>query len=60
MAVVPVGTIRNSLYEGEITVSEVFNVSFLGIGPDKISGYPLVEVYLTGKELKTVAFILYR
>ncbi|HZW69070.1 MAG TPA: bifunctional UDP-sugar hydrolase/5'-nucleotidase [Pseudogracilibacillus sp.] len=54
-AVVPVGTIRNSLYEGEITVSDVFNVSSLGIGPDKISGYPLVEVYLTGKELKTVA-----
>src|SRR5699024_8418920 len=54
-AVVPVGTIRNSLYEGNITVSDVFNVSSLGIGPDKVSGYPLVEVYLTGKELKTVA-----
>lgn len=54
-AVVPVGTIRNTFYEGEITVSDVFNVSSLGIGPDKISGYPIVEVYLTGKELKTVA-----
>lgn len=54
-AVVPVGTIRNTFYEGEITVSDVFNVSSLGIGPDKISGYPLVEVYLTGKELKTIA-----
>lgn len=54
-AIVPVGNIRGSFVEGEITVSDVFNVSSLGIGPDKISGYPLIEVYLTGKELKTVA-----
>lgn len=54
-AVVPVGTIRNTFNEGEITVSDVFNVSSLGIGPDKISGYPIVEVYLAGKELKTIA-----
>ena len=27
----------------------------MGIGPDKISGYPLIDVYLTGKELKTAA-----
>lgn len=54
-AVVPVGTIRNSLYEGNITVSDVFNVSSLGIGPDQVSGYPLIEVYVTGKELKTIA-----
>src|SRR5690606_39575107 len=33
-AVVPVGTIRNTFYEGEITVSDVFNVSSLGIGPE--------------------------
>lgn len=54
-AVIPAGVIRNSFYEGDITVSDVFNVSSLGIGPDKVSGYPIVEVYLTGKELKTVA-----
>lgn len=54
-AVVPSGTIRGSFVEGDITVSDVFVVSSLGIGPDKVSGYPLIEVYLTGKELKTVA-----
>lgn len=54
-AVIPVGVIRNSFYEGDITVSDVFNVSSLGIGPDQISGYPVLDVYLTGKELKTVA-----
>ncbi|MCF6466105.1 bifunctional metallophosphatase/5'-nucleotidase [Clostridium sp. Cult2] len=54
-SVVPSGTIRGSFVEGYITVSDVFNVSSLGIGPDKVSGYPLISVYLTGKELKTVA-----
>lgn len=54
-AVVPKGTIRASFVKGYITVSDVFNVSSLGVGPDKVSGYPLISVYLTGKELKTVA-----
>lgn len=55
VSVVPTGTIRGSFIKGNITVSDVFNVSSLGIGPDKVSGYPLISVYLTGKELKTVA-----
>lgn len=54
-AVVPVGTIRDTFSKGDITVSNVFNVNSLGIGPDEISGYPLVDIYLTGKELKTIA-----
>lgn len=54
-AVVPYGNIRDSFSKGDITVSQVFNVNSLGIGPDGISGYPLLDVYLTGKELKTVA-----
>ena len=54
-AIVPSGTIRNTFVKGDITVSDVFNVSSLGIGPDKVSGYPLISVYLTGKELKTAA-----
>ncbi|NLX61874.1 MAG: bifunctional metallophosphatase/5'-nucleotidase, partial [Tissierellia bacterium] len=54
-AVVPKGTIRSSFVRGNITVADVFNVSSLGVGPDKVSGYPLISVYLTGKELKTAA-----
>lgn len=54
-AVMPVGTIRNTFSKGDITVSDVFNVDSLGIGRDEISGYPLLNIYLTGKELKTVA-----
>ncbi len=53
-AIAPAGTIRGSFVKGDITVSDVFNVSSLGIGKDKMSGYPLISVYLTGKELKTV------
>lgn len=55
VAVVPFGNIRNSFSKGKITVSDVFNVNSLGVGPDGISGYPLIDIYVTGKELKTVA-----
>ncbi len=54
VAIVPVGTIRSSFFQGNITVADTFSVSSLGIGPDNIPGYPLLSVYLTGKELKTV------
>lgn len=54
-AVVASGVVRESFEEGNITVSDVFNVSSLGIGADRIPGYPLVSVYLTGKELRIAA-----
>ena len=46
------GVIRESFAVGDITVSDVFNVSSLGIGADGVPGYPLVSVWLTGKDLK--------
>ena len=55
VAVVPSGVIRDSFTKGNITVEDIFKVSPLGIGKDKLSGYPLIDVYLTGKELKTAA-----
>jgi len=57
VAIVPLGVIRSSFSKGPITVADVFNVSSLGIGPDGIPGYPLVSIYLSGKELKTAAEI---
>jgi len=51
-AVTATGVIRESLATGELTVSDVFNVSSLGIGADGVPGYPLVSVWLTGKDLK--------
>lgn len=56
-AIAPSGTIRETLQKGKLTVSDAFNVCSLGIGADRIPGYPLVSVYLTGKELKTAAEI---
>jgi len=55
VSVVPSGVIRGSFDKGPITVSEVYNTLSLGIGKDNIAGYPLVSIYLTGKELKAVA-----
>ncbi|MBR5534615.1 MAG: bifunctional metallophosphatase/5'-nucleotidase [Ruminiclostridium sp.] len=46
------GVIRESFATGDITVSDVFNVSSLGVGADGVPGYPLVSVWLTGKDLK--------
>lgn len=57
VAIVPSGCMRESYPVGELTVSDVFNSYSLGIGMDKTAGYPLISVYLTGKELKTIAEI---
>lgn len=46
------GVIRDTFPQGAITVSQVFNVASLGIGADGVPGYPLISVYLTGKDLK--------
>lgn len=55
VAVIPAGSVRDSLIPGDVTVSDVFNISSLGVGPDGTVGYPVVSVYLTGKELKHIA-----
>lgn len=51
-AVVASGVVRASLAEGPITVSDAFQVSSLGSGGDGTPGYPLISVYITGRELK--------
>lgn len=57
VAIVPYGCVRDSYPSGDITVTDVFNSFSLGIGLDEIPGYPVISVYLTGEELKTVAEI---
>ena len=57
LAVVPSGTVRDTYARGDITVEQVFNSFSLGIGADGVPGYPLISVYLTGKEIKTAAEI---
>lgn len=54
VALTATGVIRDTFVPGDITVSDVFNVSSLGVGLDGMAGYPLVSVYVTGKELKAI------
>ncbi len=51
-AVAPDGVIRDRLRAGEVTTAQAFDVLSLGSGADGSPGYPLVSVYLTGKDLK--------
>ena len=55
VAVVPSGCVRDTYTKGNITVEDVYNSFSLGIGKDGLAGYPLIDVYLTGKELKLAA-----
>ena len=58
ISVVPMGVIRDVLPENqEITVTNVYDVLSLGRGNDGVSGYPLICMYLTGKEIKVAAEI---
>lgn len=52
--IVPAGTIRGTFFEGNVTVWDAFNTSSLGMGADNMPGYPLISVYMTGKEIKAV------
>ena len=54
LALQPLGHIRDSFQKGEITMADLFQVLSLGIGPDRIAGYPLVSFYISGKELKDI------
>lgn len=52
LAVEPLGLIRSSFTAGNIEVKDVFRTLSLGMGTDKIPGYPLVAFYLTGSDIK--------
>ena len=53
-AVAPDGVIRGSVCAGDITTANTFDILSLGSGADGSPGYPLVSVYLTGRDLKNV------
>lgn len=57
VTVCPSGTVRGTYLTGPITVANVFESFSLGNGTDGSAGYPLVSIYLTGKELKTMGEI---
>ena len=53
-AVVAAGVVRGSFAAGDITTADAFNTSSLGSGADGTPGYPLISVWLTGRELRDV------
>ncbi|MCL1795706.1 MAG: 5'-nucleotidase C-terminal domain-containing protein [Clostridia bacterium] len=55
MAMTANGLVRGSFVPGDVTVRDAFNIASLGIGADGTPGYPLISVFITGKELKTAA-----
>lgn len=57
LAAVPLGVVRASLPLGDLTTADVFDVLPLGVGADGTMGYPLVSVYVTGRELEDLAEI---
>ncbi|MGE5453937.1 MAG: bifunctional metallophosphatase/5'-nucleotidase [Methylocystaceae bacterium] len=52
VAVQPLGEIRNAFTAGNIEVKDVFRTLSLGLGTDKVPGYPVVAFYLTGSDIK--------
>lgn len=52
VALVGLGTIRGSLFEGPITTADAFEICSLGVGADGSAGHPIVSAYITGAELK--------
>ena len=55
MAMTAKGLVRGSLVPGEIAVLDAYNISSLGFGADGTPGYPLISLFITGKELKAAA-----
>ena len=53
-AVAPAGVVRGNLKAGEVTTARAFDLLSLGSGADGSPGYPLVSVYLTGRDMKNV------
>ncbi|MDR1681341.1 MAG: bifunctional metallophosphatase/5'-nucleotidase [Prevotellaceae bacterium] len=51
IAVVPEGVIRAPILAGWLSENDIFGILSLGAGKDRMAGYPIVIVYLTGKEL---------
>ena len=55
VAITADGVLWADLLPGELTASMAFDVLSMGVGEDGTSGFPLVSVYLTGKELRAAA-----
>jgi 5'-nucleotidase len=58
IAIVAAGVIRDPIQPGVQSVADIFRVMSLGEGKDKVPGYALSKMWVTGKELKNITEIL--
>ena len=58
VSMVAAGVIRDRILPGIQTAPDIFRVMSLGSGNDQIPGYPLSQLYVTGRELKSILEIL--
>jgi 5'-nucleotidase/UDP-sugar diphosphatase len=59
ISIVAVGMIRDNIVPGLQTAPDIFRIMSMGNGKDKIPGYPLCRLYVTGRELKGILEIMY-
>ncbi len=56
LAILAVGSVRSTLYKGDVSVSEIYNVLGYGDSPvDGRSGSPVITAWVTGRELYDIA-----
>ncbi|NLE34713.1 MAG: bifunctional metallophosphatase/5'-nucleotidase [Bacteroidales bacterium] len=58
IAMVAAGVIRDPILPGKQSVADIFRVMSLGSGNSIVPGYPLSQLWVTGRELKNIAEIL--
>lgn len=58
VSMVAVGIIRDKIVPGIQTPADIFRVMSLGSGKDRMPGYPLARLCVTGRELKNILEIL--
>jgi len=58
IAMTAAGVLRDPVLPGVQSVADMFRVTSLGSGNDALPGYPLAQVWVTGKELKNITEVL--
>jgi len=58
ISMVAVGVIRDNIIPGVQGPADIFRIMSMGMGNDNIPGYPLAELYVSGRELKSILEIL--
>jgi 5'-nucleotidase/UDP-sugar diphosphatase len=58
VSIIAAGMLFDRILPGMQTAPDIFRIVPLGSGSDKVPGYPLARLYITGRELKNVLEVL--